>query len=350
MLIRYDTTENGKQQRVAEIYTKDEHRINNNAIDGDALKILRKLKSKGFQAYIVGGAVRDLLLGITPKDFDIVTDAYPRKIRKLFWNSRVIGKRFRLVHIHHGDKIIEVSTFRAAQTEVNNVYGKIAEDARRRDFGINALYYCPYKEHLLDYTGGFQDFKNRLVRSLISPEISFKEDPVRMIRAVKYRCITGFRLSPQIQSAIRKQRDGLSSCSSSRLTEEIFKILQTGKSEKIFFDLYKSGLLASILPECVRLMDKNGTSGKGPGKKKYFLGLQHLDQKVCRDKEKGKDTLLAGLVDGLIDDLPWSIPEQKEIKEFLFDEIKRIIQPITPPNKDVESACRILIKAKTSGQ
>ena len=151
MLIRYGTDKNGNVVKKAVIYTQEEHLIPNNKIDPDALQIVNRLRDSGFTAYIVGGAVRDLIIGNTPKDFDIVTDATPSKIKKIFRNSRVIGRRFRLVHVVFGTKIFEVSTFRSiSEGSVGNSFGTIDEDVQRRDFTINALYYDPIQQQVID--------------------------------------------------------------------------------------------------------------------------------------------------------------------------------------------------------
>lgn len=154
MLIRYGKDEKGRPIKKAVVYIKDEHCIPSYKIDIDALRIVQKLKDNGFTAYIVGGAVRDLIVGRTPKDFDIVTDATPSKIKRIFRNSRIIGRRFRLVHVIFGQKIFEVSTFRSTiEGSVGNNFGTIDEDVMRRDFTINALYYDPIQEHIIDYVG-----------------------------------------------------------------------------------------------------------------------------------------------------------------------------------------------------
>ena len=193
MLVRYSTSDKGTAQKRACIYTAEEHGIKKADIDPNAARITERLKRAGYSAYIVGGAVRDLIVGKKPKDFDVVTDATPRNIKKLFRNSRIIGKRFRLVHIFFGDKIIEVSTFRSINADAN-IFGTLEEDVQRRDFRMNALYYCPHEQTILDYVGGFNDIRRKRVRALIPIRTIFTEDPVRMIRAVKYSATTGFKL------------------------------------------------------------------------------------------------------------------------------------------------------------
>ena len=329
MLTRYGTLPDGTQTKIAEIYTSQEHSIDLTHIDFDAMKIIRRLRGKGYQAYIVGGAVRDLLLQKQPKDFDIVTDALPRKIRKLFWNSRVIGKRFRLVHIHFGEKIIEVSTFRSTGDEGNNVYGKMNEDAERRDFSFNALYLCPVKNQVVDYVGGFRDIQRGRVRPLMDPDASFEEDPVRMIRAVKYGAVTGFKLPTQLQNSIKKQAYRLGECSPSRLTEEVFKILETGWSEKIFYQCERLKILPQVLPVIAVKLDSF--------RKPFFQSLRELDTCGKEGEPAGRGPLIAALVRGMIFD------DSSESVQEMFHRIKKLIQPITPPNKEVERACSILL-------
>ena len=160
MLIRYGTDRKGKPVKKAVIYTKNEHGISFDNVDFDAVMIIRRLKDAGFHSYIVGGAVRDLVTGNSPKDFDIVTDATPSRIKRIFRNSRIIGRRFRIVHIVCGPKIFEVSTFRSnAEGSVGNDFGSMDEDVMRRDFTMNALYYDPIQEQVIDYVGGMRDIK-----------------------------------------------------------------------------------------------------------------------------------------------------------------------------------------------
>ena len=234
VLIRYSTDRNGKLVKKAVIYTKEEHLIELNKIDSDAIYIIKLLKDYGFEAYLVGGAVRDLLIGKTPKDFDIVTDATPSKIKKIFRNSRIIGKRFRLVHIFFGSKIFEVSTFRSlADGTIGNTFGTMDEDVQRRDFTINALYYDPIKEQIIDYVDGVRDIRRKLIKPVIPLNIIFEEDPVRMLRAIKYSATTGFKIPLKLHNKIRKSAHLLSPISPSRLTEELLKIINSGNSYQI---------------------------------------------------------------------------------------------------------------------
>src|SRR5690554_1861016 len=202
MRIRYKKGKDGSNSAVAHVYTPDEHPIKTSSIDKDALSVVRKLQGAGAEAYIVGGAVRDLLLNHNPKDFDIATSATPRQIQKLFWNARIIGRRFRLVHLIFRDKVLEVSTFRSG--EESPIYGTVEQDAKRRDFSLNSLYYDPMSEELIDFNNAMADFKKRRVRSVIPLSNSFVDDPVRMVRAVKYGVFTNFYLERNIKRSIRK--------------------------------------------------------------------------------------------------------------------------------------------------
>ena len=225
MFTRYKT-EGGKEVIVARIYSSSEHTVRNSQIDKDALWAIRKIQGQGAEAYIVGGAVRDMLLGRKPKDFDIATSLSPRQVQKLFWNARIIGRRFRIVHLYFNhDKIIEVTTFRSDEENFeegnNNIFGTIEQDAKRRDFSVNSLYYNPQNGQLLDFNNAMQDFKKRKIRSLIPLSYSFSEDPVRMIRAIKYHVTTGFDLKFDVKRAIKRNCSKLSHVSTSRLTEEL---------------------------------------------------------------------------------------------------------------------------------
>ena len=243
-------------RRNARVIPKQEHGIDVRAISHNALRVIRTLQQNGQCAYLVGGCVRDLLIGRRPKDFDVVTDATPQRIKEVFRFARIIGRRFRIVHIPFGMEIIETATFRALPTEDageemlqrDNIYGSEREDAFRRDITINALFYDPVKETIIDYVDGYADIKNRVVRMVRNPRQSYAEDPVRMIRALKYQATTGFRIEKSGYDPIKKMAGLITACSSARVMEEIFKILRSGSSRAIVQALNQAGLLAHLAP------------------------------------------------------------------------------------------------------
>jgi poly(A) polymerase len=255
VLIRYATDSRGRPVQKAVIYTKNEHSISLDTIDDDAIYVIRRLRETGFDAYLVGGAVRDLIIGKKPKDFDIVTDATPSRIKKIFRNSRIIGKRFRLVHVIFGQKIFEVSTFRSiVDGSVGNAFGTMDEDVQRRDFSLNALYYDPIREQVIDYVNGVKDIRKGIVRPVIPLDRIFVEDPVRMLRAVKYGATTGCRLPWSLKRKIRKSSNLLSPVSPSRLTEELMKIINSGHSYEIVSGAMDTDLYVYLQPAATNMM------------------------------------------------------------------------------------------------
>lgn len=228
--------ESGVEPRVI---PESEHPIREQQLDREALKVLYRLRDAGFKGYLVGGGVRDLFLGRTPKDFDISTDARPGQLRKLFKNSRTIGRRFRLVQVFFkGGKILEVSTLRSKsefedQDEVlaaNNSFGTLEEDAFRRDLTINALFYEVENHTVIDYVGGVEDLNRGVIRMVGDPDLRFRHDPVRMMRAARHAARTGFAIDPLTLAAIGRHAGELSLCPTSRLRDEILKDLHSGKS------------------------------------------------------------------------------------------------------------------------
>lgn len=253
------------------IIPRAEHCISRNDIDPDALKVLYRLATLNHEAYLVGGSVRDLLLGRQPKDFDVGTDARPNEIRREFRNCFLVGRRFRLAHIVFGKKVIETATFRkapdpnAVQDEhglyqsVDNNYGTPEEDARRRDFTVNGLFYDIRTFSVIDYVDGLKDLKAKLIRSIGDPTIRFREDPVRMMRAVRFAAKLGFEICPNDIRAIRRYAHELANASTSRLCEEIQRLFVRGATERSLRLAYEYGLLHALLPTLAAWLDATST-------------------------------------------------------------------------------------------
>lgn len=305
-------------------------------MDPDALRIVEHLRSNGHSAYIVGGAVRDMLLGRIPKDFDIVTDAQPPRIRKIFRNSRVIGRRFRLVHVYAGRKIFEVSTYRSIKDgTVGNTYGTIEEDALRRDFSMNALYFDPVDWLLVDYVGGFKDIQAKLIKPVIPLKTIFKEDPVRMLRAIKYSATTSFKIPLRIGLAIRSHAGRLASASPSRLTEEAIKILGSGKSQAIFRNLTRYKLLPCILPRLAA--DLAGDSERCVS---FFAALGELDRRVNETSDKSLAGLLAFVLRDEVKGVCAANPvgEPNEVFRQATQAARELLAPLNMPRVELETA------------
>ena len=342
MFTRYKTDDKGARSVVAKVYTAKEHNIHNSQIDRDCLWAIRRLWNAGHKAYIVGGAVRDMLLGRRPKDFDIATSASPRQVQNLFWNSRAIGKRFRIVHLYFANgKIIEVTTFRSDEENFeegnNNIFGTIEQDSHRRDFSINALYYNPLDGHLIDFNDSMDDIRKRVIRSLIPLSYSFKEDPVRMIRAVKYSCTTGFRLKWDVRWAMRRDRSCIQKVSVSRMTDEVIKIFNSGCACQILERLHAAGLLAFVMPSYDVYMKFD--------KVKDALGK--LDEEVRQAKTSGEGYPLSSILYTI--SKPVLVVEEGgqdagEIARELFREMKVMIAPMTPPNYELERAVEMVMQ------
>jgi poly(A) polymerase len=259
------------------IVPRSDHPISRQQIDADALKVLYRLRQFDHIAYLVGGSVRDLLLGRTPKDFDVGTSAHPYQVKRLFRNCWIIGRRFRLAHVKFGTKVIEVATFRrqipAGSEEEpmasppvptppsaavddpdllihhDNTFGTPEEDAFRRDFTLNALFYDIESRSIIDYVGGLEDIHAGLIRCIGVPEERFQEDPVRMLRAVALAARLDFRIDEPILGAIERYRGELARSAPARLMEEVYKVLRAGAAEKTFRMLVETGLLAALAPE-----------------------------------------------------------------------------------------------------
>ena len=342
MLIRYGTDGQGRPVKKAVVYTQTEHLISNKNIDPDALQIINRLRDAGFTAYIVGGAVRDLIVGNKPKDFDIVTDATPSKIKRIFRNSRIIGRRFRLVHVVFGTKIFEVSTFRSnAEGSVGNDFGTIEEDVQRRDFTMNALYYDPIQEQVIDYVGGMRDIKKHILRPVISIDRIFVEDPVRMLRAIKYSATTHAKMPFSLRKKIRSSAGLLSQVSQSRLTEELLKIINNVYAYEIVQEALDTDLFIYLQPSATGLIYESRDYEKN-----YMESIRKLGElnKVEPDARLGKKLLF------MIKDFVGTLTDwQKETADkYSYTELygktwaecRNFVLPMNPVRKELEYAVK----------
>jgi poly(A) polymerase len=286
------------------ILERPEHNLSRQNIPENTLKVLNRLHGSGKKAYLVGGAVRDLLLGRQPKDFDVGTDARPGEIRRIFRNSRIIGRRFRLAHVFFPDGIVEVATFRrepaeeeqeGAQDELlitsDNTYGTPREDAFRRDFTINALFYSIADYTVIDYVGGIDDLDDGLIRVIGDPEVRFREDPVRMVRAVEFAARLKFDLEPATADGIVRTRGEIAKASPARMTEELVQLLQCGHAGDALQLMLDFGLLEELLPEVFAMV---AADERGLGK---FSRIPLVfDELVEEGRELADSALLAALL------------------------------------------------------
>jgi poly(A) polymerase len=338
MRFRYATAENGKLVKKAAVYTQDEHGITFSDVDPDAVNITSRLKAAGYDSYIVGGAVRDLILGKKPKDFDIVSGASPARIKKIFRNARIIGRRFRLVHVYFGAKIFEVSTFRSLRDgPTSNTFGTIEEDVLRRDFTLNALFYDPGRQIVVDYVGGMKDIREKRIQPIIPLATIFKDDPVRMIRAVKYGAATGFRLPLRLRWRIKKQSALLAAVSPSRLTEEIFKIIHSSAAAAIVEALENLGLYEYLQPGASRRMKESADF-----QARYLKSMALLYQEGF--KNLPGEALAALIQDYLEDNTEWEAGITETYKNA-FTAARAFVLPMNPPRFELDHAVRLFLAA-----
>ncbi len=312
--------------------------VSSERIDADGAKVVKRLVRAGHSAYLVGGCVRDLLLGRTPKDFDVCTSARPNEVKHLFRNCRIIGRRFRLAHIMFGPKIIEVATFRkdpsmelpidegldwGASTEGDgddgvenntepltvtarrprpdddqdllirhdNVFGEPWEDAARRDFTMNALFYDLERREIVDFVGGLADIERRVIRTIGDADVRFREDPVRILRAIKFAARLDLGIEPDVYDAIVVHRDDLLRAARPRLLEEILRLLRGGASRRSFWLAWETGVLAVVLPELSAFLDDDPN-----GATRLWQRLRALDARTATDGPSTDATLFATLV------------------------------------------------------
>lgn len=271
---------------------RSQHHVSKTDISVNALKVLSRLNSAGYEAYLVGGSVRDLLLRKAPKDFDIATNATPNQIKHLFRNARIIGRRFKLVHILYHRDIIEVATFRGHEpTDTDhqrndkgmlirdNVYGTLEEDAWRRDFTVNSLYYNLKDASIVDFTGGAQDVEQRTIRMIGHPDTRYQEDPVRMLRAIRFSAKLHFEIAAETAAPISKLGELLSHVSGSRLFDEMIKLYQCGEAESVHKKLIQYELFHHLFPQTAKLFDN-----EYPVNTLIVLALESTDVRVRDEK------------------------------------------------------------------
>lgn len=319
------------------VFARDEHPISRANISPNALKVLYRLKEAGYQAFLVGGAVRDLLLGLNPKDFDVATNAHPDQVKQLFRNCRLIGRRFHLAHVRFGYEIIEVATFRAAHTAMDednsvdeggrvldergrilrdNLYGTIEEDVWRRDFTANALYYNINDFSIWDYVGGVEDARARVLRLIGDPETRYREDPVRMLRAIRFAAKLGFSMHPDTVGPIPKLAWMLDAVPPARLFDEVNKMFLAGNAAPTFEWLAKLNILEHLFPDLARAYadapDSNAI-------KLLHLGLQGTDTRVREDKPVTPTFLFAVLLWPAIERAAAQAPKREgaEVQQLL---------------------------------
>jgi len=278
-----------------------EHGINTALVPRSAMRVCETLQKAGYHAYIVGGAVRDLLLGIAPKDFDVATNATPEQVKSHFRRAIIIGRRFRLVHVMFGQETIEVSTFRALenpdrQTDAHgrvladNLFGEQNEDAARRDFSVNALYYDPTTQQVLDYHDGVRDLRHRRLRMIGDPEARYREDPVRMLRAVRFAAKLGFEIDDATREPIHRMASLIENVPAARLFDEMLKLLTSGHSVACITRLRAEGLHHGLLPLLDVILEQPA------GERFVMLALSRTDERVRAGKSISPGFLFATLL------------------------------------------------------
>jgi poly(A) polymerase len=292
-----------RRRRVAKVrqVAAAEHGIPRDRVPKSALRVCETLQKAGHHAYVVGGAVRDLLIGVTPKDFDVATDATPERIKSHFRRAIIIGRRFRLVHVMFGAETIEVSTFRAAANGeqavdehgrmlADNVFGSQADDAARRDFTINALYYDPTTETVIDYHDGVKDMRRRRLRMIGEPEARYREDPVRMLRAVRIAAKLGFEIDEATRAPIARLAGLLGNVPPARVFDEMLKLLTSGHSVACITRLRAEGLHHGLLPLLDVILEQP------EGERFVMLALSRTDERVRAGKHIAIGFLFACLL------------------------------------------------------
>jgi poly(A) polymerase len=343
-------------------------------IDPDAAKVVQRLRDNEHLAYLVGGCVRDLLLGgRKPKDFDVVTSATPQEIKRLFKNCRIIGRRFKLAHIFYGPKIIETATFRANPRELeeedgdggeaesgdllirrDNVFGTPEEDARRRDFTINGLFYDTKTGQVIDHVSGLADLEARVVRTIGDPDIRFREDPIRILRAVKFAARCDLTIEPETYRRMMEHRAEIAKCAQARVSEEFYRLLRAGAAKRSMELLVETDLLEMLAPELARGLRPADPSAEGPTaeealrRARLWAYLGALDRSTDRRPTPPSNALILAvlLMPPLRDALDPGTRGVRDIGQLVAQSIAPALERLRPSRRDNELARQILLSVR----
>lgn len=327
------------------ILARSDHPVSRKFIDPDTLRVLYRLKDEGHEAYLVGGAVRDILMGRHPKDFDIATSARPHDLRKIFRNSRIVGRRFKIVHVFYGSKNIEVATLRSAvepgddpgdlYIDDDNQWGNLESDAFRRDFSINALYYDIRDFRIIDYTGGLKDLHDHRIRAIGDPQVRFQEDPVRMLRAIKFAARYGYDLDAKTEAALEDLPEEIHKASRFRVTEEVFRILTQPNRERGLRMLDEFGFLDEIYGDWLDAIGDDGFEQVCD----YFAAVdRRADDGIFYPLE----VLIAGLFIPLLDSVDVSSDHYHKVSSRLAAEIGKVSRAMDLPRRLTAAAVDLL--------
>jgi poly(A) polymerase len=332
-------------RREPRIIPRQDHPISRKDIDKDTLHVLYKLKDANYESYLVGGAVRDLLIGRRPKDFDLATDARPNELKRLFRNSRVVGRRFKLVHVFFGPKNVEVATLRSMAEpaapdedlyiEEDNQWGDLESDAFRRDFTINALFYDIYDFAVIDYTGGVADLEAKIIRCIGDPRVRFQEDPVRMLRAIKFAARFGFSIEPATDAAIRALHAEIHKASRFRVTEEIFRILTQANRARGLTLLHDYGFLGDLYPNWLAAIGPDGLTQV----QEFFTAV---DERAEDEIYFPLEILTAGLFLPVLDDVDVAHDHFHHVASRVTGEVRQLGLAMDLPKRLINAAQELL--------
>jgi len=345
--------------------------IRRDQIDPDAARVVERLRQSKYEAYLVGGCVRDLLLGRKPKDFDVATSAKPNELRRLFRNCRIIGRRFRLAHIFFGRKIIETSTFRANPRAAaddqgengngdgagkndllirhDNEFGNAVEDARRRDFTINGLFYDVDTEQVIDHVNGLADLEARVVRTIGDPDIRFREDPIRILRAVKFAARCDLTIDPETYRRMMEHKGEIAKCAQARVSEEFFRLLRAGAARRSFELLLGTGLLEVLAPDLARALREEPVDEPGRVRlARFWAYLAAVDRSTISHEETPSDALVLAtlLLPPLRDALHPDTAAFPNPGQLVLQSAQSIVEQLKASRRDSELARQILLATR----